>query len=507
MRSEYLWFDWTRVRSPTRWPPLCPSASLDTFSSSRARSHCARHSYLEFPFISHDGILELTRGVGVHHSPVQQLARMPAGDSSNKKATKKRIEFADAFDELSSHLHTTFTALSTAFARNTARYPVPQPESNHDAPLSDLTSTAHLMIALGPTAGTVKARVILTIDGLEVKIWGTREAVQPSAPPEEVGEESFEEDDDEQVEDEDSTDESESEESVSEESDSEEEEQDEDSEDEAQDDSEEEQISDKDEDDLAELPPDSPPPSEPHNSRVPSPLCDATNTSRVAPQHPPPLRASPPAYTVPPSIQNSASSTPMPSKPHLAPPQTKSYAEQQQIWRSATNLMSRQLVNACAEGDGMACEMGECPFRRLPPSGLSDLRKLNLDGGSADANAHPPPRAAALLASRVAAPPKPDFLPRQSTRGLPTRVWHGPCQRRRSHQTEEDGNQDGRRAGGVHRPRPRRACVRCARGARDRGRRDDLVGVEWAPDWLFGVVRREMAIEIVEGSVMDFRFW
>ena len=61
-----------------------------------------------------------------------------------------------AFDELSSHLHTTFSALSTALAQN----------QKHGK-----TDTVYLALVLGPTIGAPKARVVLVLEGLEVKVW------------------------------------------------------------------------------------------------------------------------------------------------------------------------------------------------------------------------------------------------------------------------------------------------------------------------------------------------
>ena len=72
----------------------------------------------------------------------------------------------NAFDELSSHLHTTFSALSTALARN---------------PASPSMDTVYLALVLGPTIGAPKARVILVLEGLEVKIWGEREDAEEEA--------------------------------------------------------------------------------------------------------------------------------------------------------------------------------------------------------------------------------------------------------------------------------------------------------------------------------------
>ncbi|KAG0692668.1 hypothetical protein DFH29DRAFT_1084594, partial [Suillus ampliporus] len=47
--------------------------------------------------------------------PVMQMARMPGGDATSRAAKKCR-ELLNSFDTLASHLNTTFTALSTAFA-------------------------------------------------------------------------------------------------------------------------------------------------------------------------------------------------------------------------------------------------------------------------------------------------------------------------------------------------------------------------------------------------------
>ena len=107
---------------------------------------------------------------------------MPGG-RSNPKVAKKRDELLATFDLLTSHLHTTFMALSTAYAKcklakTQDSSPVdgenapPEPQGVHQGRLR----TAHLMFVLGPSAHAAKARIILTIDGLEVKVWGARVA-------------------------------------------------------------------------------------------------------------------------------------------------------------------------------------------------------------------------------------------------------------------------------------------------------------------------------------------
>ncbi|KAF9558421.1 hypothetical protein CPC08DRAFT_692193 [Agrocybe pediades] len=94
--------------------------------------------------------------------PIIQLSRMPCTETS-ARAAKQRAELLTSFDTISSHLDTTFTALSTAFARC----------SNIDTP------KAHLAILVGPSLTLAKAKVMLGIDGLEANVWGSEES-QPN---------------------------------------------------------------------------------------------------------------------------------------------------------------------------------------------------------------------------------------------------------------------------------------------------------------------------------------
>lgn len=101
---------------------------------------------------------------------------------SNTRALKKRIDLLASFDTLTSHLQTTFTALSTAMARstrcsNTPRKLVTQLENKFDDTGLDKgkgkkLGRAYLAIVLGPSASSAKARILFAVDGLEVKIWG-----------------------------------------------------------------------------------------------------------------------------------------------------------------------------------------------------------------------------------------------------------------------------------------------------------------------------------------------
>lgn len=113
-----------------------------------------------------------------------QLGRMP-NSSANTKASKKREELVNAIDTLSSHLTTTFAALSTAFAQRgtVALLADTENESRSNVPCTTggLHSPAHMAIVIGPSVGAAKARVMLVVDGLEVKDSGTRVIPKESA--------------------------------------------------------------------------------------------------------------------------------------------------------------------------------------------------------------------------------------------------------------------------------------------------------------------------------------
>ncbi|KAI0254188.1 hypothetical protein BJV78DRAFT_1185990, partial [Lactifluus subvellereus] len=241
--------------------------------------------------------------------PVAQLGRVP-GASSASRAARKRADMITAFDELSSHLHTTFSALSTALARN---------------PTHGSTDTVYLALVLGPTIGAPKARVILALEGLEVKVWGRREVVEEAR----LSSDGPREDDD--ADDCSSVDGSE-----------------------AGGDSHEEAEEDTGSD--TEESPSSPPPSEPPSSRSPSPSSPegpslpsspAPATSNGASRRP--LRPS-----LSPKSSSPSSSA---SQPYLATKPTRTHAEEQQTLRAAERLLARTLVNAYAGGGGMAAEL------------------------------------------------------------------------------------------------------------------------------------------------------
>ncbi|KAJ3936165.1 MAG: hypothetical protein NXY57DRAFT_987028 [Lentinula lateritia] len=104
--------------------------------------------------------------------PVAQLSRLPGG-KSNTRAAKLKHDLIDSFDTLSSHLDTTFTALSTAFARCSPTGAFSS--GDNDAVEQSPGSQAYLAILVGPSIGTAKSKVIFAVDGLETKIWGVRD--------------------------------------------------------------------------------------------------------------------------------------------------------------------------------------------------------------------------------------------------------------------------------------------------------------------------------------------
>ena len=268
-----------------------------------------------------------------------------------------------AFDELSSHLHTTFSALSTALARS----------QTHGK-----TDTVYLALVLGPTIGAPKARVVLVLEGLEVKIWGQREDEEevrlPSAGPHEEGDFddcSGDSDSDDDAEASGGSDEDADKDAVSD-------------------------FTDADVDaDATKERSSSLPATEPPSSRSPSPLPDvlsqpsasapASTTSR-------PLRL---------SLSSKSPTSSSTSQPYLAPKPARTHAEEQQTLRAAERLLARTLVNANAEGGGgMAVELGAA----LPPLSQHQTRthgKLRIVS-SPDADARSAPRASAVLAPGVA---------------------------------------------------------------------------------------------------------
>lgn len=285
--------------------------------------------------------------------------RMPGG-GSNAKVAKKREELLANFDTLSSHLRTTFVALSTAYAKcklaKDKAAEVPGDENSQKVSRASSSSSgtqrgsAHLMFILGPSVGAARARILLTIDGLEVKVWGERADIPSPEDVDEYGEE-------------DSVD-TEGTDEESEDSDDDEEDSDEDSDESGSESFEEEGEVSESESDSASGPPASrsPSPDPPTRSLAPSPESPLTLLKPLSvppeqPPKPPPASAAstgtstPPPTTIPPSGSASRQTSPVPA-PAL------SYAEEQAALRAAERLLSRTLMTAWADGGGdMASEL------------------------------------------------------------------------------------------------------------------------------------------------------
>ncbi|KAH9916820.1 uncharacterized protein B0H18DRAFT_1037342 [Fomitopsis serialis] len=262
----------------------------------------------QIPLCAHS-VSFLFRDAYLRHSPVVQLARMPGG-RSDTRAAKRRNDLLATIDTLESHMHTTFTALSTALARRKSR--------DEDVALPS-TGTAHLAFVLGPSVGAARARIVYTVNGLEVKVWGERDDIPgPSRHPR--AEEPDADDSEEQEEAEDDSDE-----------------QSESGDEEGSDVSDEES------------------PSGPPSSRSPSPSPPASRSQ---------------SHTSSPTreLSENVAPPPAPRRASASPPgqvSSQTYAEEQQSLRIAERLLSRTLANACAEdGGGMSSELASlilCP--------------------------------------------------------------------------------------------------------------------------------------------------
>ncbi|KAI0637547.1 hypothetical protein C8Q77DRAFT_1214626 [Trametes polyzona] len=288
--------------------------------------------------------------------PVAQLLRMPGG-GSNPKVAKKREELLATFDTLASHLQTTFVALSTAYAKcksakdNTVE--VPGDENSQKVSHIRATTqapqkgTAHLMFVLGPSVGAARARILLTIDGLEVKVWGERADAPPSrrqSDEEDEGSVDLEVTDDEEESDDDDDEDSEDESSLEDE----------------EDDEVDELEGDEDSDSVHGPPASRSPSPSPHTrSLAPSPESPPSTQSSFKPlsaREPRSFlapRGAPPPLPVPAAPSASASRQTSP-----APAPSPSYAEEQAALRAAERLLSRTLMTAWANGGGdMASEL------------------------------------------------------------------------------------------------------------------------------------------------------
>ncbi|OBZ66574.1 hypothetical protein A0H81_13374 [Grifola frondosa] len=280
--------------------------------------------------------------------PLVQFSRMPGGHS-NSRAAKKRLDLLATIDTLTSHLHTTFLALSHSLAlKGVVEVTGDGRKENQILTVGEPShkpARAHIMFVIGPSVGAARARVLLTVDGLEVKACGARDYMLPAS-----------DEQTEEVEDEDS------EEEDSDEGDADEYETEDDNDEGATDTDEDEQEEDG-ASETSSLPPSSRSPS-PSESSVPSSPASVSRSS-PAPKESlitTPVRAPLAPLRTTPRVQ-SAKLTPV-----NAP--SPSYAEEQQTLRAAERLLSRTLANACAEeGGGMSAELAPAQthlFLRAP---------------------------------------------------------------------------------------------------------------------------------------------
>ncbi|KAF8548505.1 hypothetical protein OG21DRAFT_1526443, partial [Imleria badia] len=93
-------------------------------------------------------------------SPIVQLTRIPTSDNTTRAAKKRQL--LNSFDTLASHLYTTFIALSTALALRDTPEKV-EAGTEEEALLHRRqhgVARAFFAVALGPTVGTAKSRVM-----------------------------------------------------------------------------------------------------------------------------------------------------------------------------------------------------------------------------------------------------------------------------------------------------------------------------------------------------------
>ncbi|KAF9269621.1 hypothetical protein L218DRAFT_279935 [Marasmius fiardii PR-910] len=96
---------------------------------------------------------------------------------TNTKVDKPRLELLNTLDVLSSHLDTTFTSLSTAYAKCKGGCWSSSYSENTTCTGSELMRPTYLAILIGPSISTAKVKVIFGVDGLEEKIWGSRDGI------------------------------------------------------------------------------------------------------------------------------------------------------------------------------------------------------------------------------------------------------------------------------------------------------------------------------------------
>lgn len=321
-------------------------------------------------------------------SPVVQLSRISA-IRPDSKATKQRSELVFAVDTLTSHLQTTFTALSSAFAeRERKNFPGP---TDRDRRIP--TSRAYMMFVLGPSVGAAKAKIALVADGLEAQPWDDKGGLALVNGP---GNRSIDSPTD-------STRQSHSAE--------------EDSGAESGDASEHDEV---DECEVAAEEFEYANAEQPPPSRSPSPSSPRSAFPSLSRPASPPLGAPRPAGL---SLL-SASESALRNHARMMPPPLRTQPEEEDRLRSADRLLSRTLANACAGDDGgMSCELGISQSYD-PNTGSSIYARY-----SCNADARSPKSSSPIRPSLMGSPAKPDselgkhamYIPRRSSTGYASR--------------------------------------------------------------------------------------
>ena len=222
------------------------------------------------------------------------------------RSSRKRVELLNTMDTLSSHLRTTFAALSDSLT------PQEHKIATSSGPIVSVQplNRVHLMIVVGSSPGASKANVVMTVDGLEVspaKAEVNEEAQQCATAVEEST-----------LHGEDASDAN------------------------AKDVGSNEADPEVDAPSSSSTSPSPSPPSKLPSQQIPSAQRESAPLVNPAPIPFKPLRTS--------TIQRSI--------PRSMPMPDQSFAQHQQELRAAERLLSRTLANANAEGAGLSAELG-----------------------------------------------------------------------------------------------------------------------------------------------------
>ncbi|KAJ3535975.1 hypothetical protein NMY22_g6244 [Coprinellus aureogranulatus] len=265
--------------------------------------------------------------------PVPQLSRLSSSKSTSSRGAKQRAELLASFDTLTSHLTSTFAALSLALYKSCS----PEKLAKLATEDGSILDCAYLAVVLGPSLGTAKSRTFLAVDGFEARL---REAVEGSnendVPKERIGRKDLlAELDAEEGSESEFEDESSAEEPLPSED--------------------EDTPSDSESDEELPLPP--PPPRISFVYRDPPTPQTPSTKPRVISPHTSPLKPREPLRPSPIKPRKSLPLSPFNPRRIPAPSFQPSFAEEQRFLQNTERLLSRVLAAADAEGYGFANEM------------------------------------------------------------------------------------------------------------------------------------------------------